>query len=107
MSTARVPPTSDVGPVHDVQGSPSPEAGTRPAAMPPTTQPNRNGVATEDIAKSAPSTRAMARFGASLRNANAEPRATMPRPAKLSGTKKVVQTAANTAGNPVQRNTST
>ena len=62
---------------------------------------------TDDAAKRAPKKRAVGIVGANFRNANAEPRATMPRPARQKGMKSVSIVAANAAGKPVQRKTST
>ena len=53
-STASTPPTIDRGPVHDVSGSPPPSTGTRPEAMAPAMVPRKNGVTTDDEAKTAP-----------------------------------------------------
>ena len=107
VSTARTPPTSDAGPVHEVHRSPDPSSGTRPATTAPAIVPSTNGVTTDEDAKIAPKMRACAMDGANLRKANALPRSTMPRPASMSGTKRVSQMAANAAGKPVHRYTRT
>ena len=107
MPTATIPPTSDVVPVQDDHGSPSPWAGTRPEAMAPATVPRKKGVTTDEAAKTTPKNRAWPKVAAYLRNANAEPRSTMPTRARTSGTASVVATAAKVEGKPVHHTTST
>ena len=102
-----MPPTSEVGPVHEVHRSPGPWAGTRPEATAPAMVPNRNGVTTEDVANITPWNRARASVGDILRNANAAPRITIPAPARQNGTNSVSMIEANASGKPVQRYTST
>ncbi len=68
-----------------VIGSPCPAVGTRPDAMPPATAPKQNGVITEELAKAMPLRRCSAVRIETLRNANPEPRSTMPNAAMPSG----------------------
>ena len=53
--------------------------GTRPDATPPTTAPRKNGVTSEDTANAAPRKRRIGSVVMLLRNANAAPRAIIPK----------------------------
>ena len=68
-----------------VTGSPYPRVGTRPQAMPPATAPRKKGVMTDEAAKAAPAIRCWSVRTTTFRNANPEPRTTMPRAASPSG----------------------
>ena len=71
-------------------GSPAlPPAGTRPEAMLPTTAPRQYGTRTDETAKAAPKLRRSRVRNTALRNAKLAPRSTMPRAARVSGTKRV------------------
>ena len=59
--------------------------GTRLEATPPTTVPRKNGVASDDAAKQAPKKRRIGSELMLLRNANAAPRAIMPKAASVNG----------------------
>src|SRR6202165_5712811 len=76
--TARQPPTSDVGLIHEPIRLPYPPAGTRPEAIAPATAPRKNGVISDDPAKIAPNNLAWANVSAYLRNAKLAPRNTIP-----------------------------
>ena len=97
----------DVGPVHDDQWSPVPSAGTSPDAIAPAIAPRKNGVTIDDNANITPKRRASPIVAENLRNANAAPRSTMPRPTSAHGTTSVVMIATNASGKPVHRNTIT
>src|SRR6201997_3520411 len=105
--TARQPPTSDVGLIHEPIGSPYPPAGTRPDAIAPATVPRKNGVITDEAAKIALKNCAWEKVAAYLRNAKLAPRNTIPAKASMSGMNSVVIAAANAAGKPVHHTTST
>src|SRR3954451_18711654 len=98
---ASTPPSTDVGLSQLVTGSPDPVLGTRPDAMPPATAPKQNGVITDEDANATPLSRCSAVRIDTLRNANPEPRSTIPNTAIPSGTYSVVMIAANAVGNPV------
>src|SRR4051794_31980638 len=96
----------DDGPVHAVHTFPAwPPGGTRPATIPPTIAPRQNGTTTDEIANAAPKSRCSASRGTTLRNANPEPRATIPSTAIDNGTNIVNAMDENTVGNPVQSTT--
>src|ERR1700674_2759582 len=101
--TARQPPTSDVGLSQELIRSPYPPAGTRPDAIAPATVPKKNGVISDDAAKTAPNNRASAKVAAYLRKAKLAPRNTIPASASHNGMNKVVVAAANAIGNPVHQ----
>src|SRR6202162_6351857 len=68
--TARQPPTSDVGLSQELIRSPYPPAGTRPDAIAPATVPKKNGVISDDAAKTAPKHRASAKVAEYFGKAN-------------------------------------
>ena len=105
MSTASVPPSHDVGPVHDVHRSPYPSAGTRPLATAPAIIPRKNGVINDELANTTPYSRASPSVAENLRKANVAPRSTMPNPASSHGTNSVVISALKAVGNAVHMNT--
>ena len=82
-------------------------AGTRPDATPPTTEPRKYGVITDDDANATPNSRRWPTVREALRNANAAPRRMMPTAASVSGTYSVDMIGANALGNPVHSVTST
>jgi len=73
-------------------------AGTQPAAIAPAAAPRKNGVASDHAANAAPKTRCSPAETTALRKANADPRAMIPRAARVSGIHSVEAIAANTAG---------
>src|SRR3954468_12523521 len=104
--TARTPPRIDVGLIQLDHGSPAlPPAGTRPDAIAPATAPMQNGTITDDVANAAPKLRWLDVRVTSLRNANAEPRNTMPSAAIDNGTNRVSMIEANASENAVQSTT--
>ena len=107
VATARQPPTSEVGLIHEPSWSPYPAAGTRPEAIAPATVPRKNGAISDDPAKIAPNNLAWLNVSAYLRNAKLAPRNTIPASASIKGTNRVVIAAANAAGNPVHQITKT
>src|SRR3990172_2269844 len=99
---ARRPIRTEVGFSQLAHGSPAAlPAGTRPLAMAPPAAPRKNGVTTDEIAKTAPAARRPGRPSATGRKAKAAPRRTMPRAARLSGTNRVDMIAAKAGGNAV------
>src|ERR1700759_2575557 len=94
-----------VGAIQLEKASPPPCAGTLPAAIAPTTVPMKNGVITEERAKVAPAARCSFSPSIDLREANPEPRRTIPSTARISGTYKVLKMALKTDGKAVQRTT--
>ena len=87
-------------------GSPAtPPAGIRPEAIAPTTAPMQYGTSTEDEANAAPKFRFQLVRVTALRNANPEPRSTMPSAAIVSGTKTVSVIDAYASGKHVQSTT--
>ena len=78
---------------------------TRPLAIAPAAAPRKNGVTTDEAAKTAPARRRPAGPVARGRNAKAAPRKTIPRAARLSGTNRADMIAAKAGGNAVQRMT--
>ena len=104
--TASTPPRIEVGLIQLDHGSPAlPPAGTRPDAIAPATAPMQNGTITDDVANAAPKLRWLDVRVTSLRNANAEPRNTMPSAANDSGTNNVSVIDANASENAVQSTT--
>src|SRR4051812_22334704 len=102
------PPRADVGLTQLVMTSPAAiPGGTRPEATPPTTAPRKYGVISDDNANEAPRNRRMPSVVMLLRNANAAPRAIIPKAASVSGMYIVVTTEANAGENPVHITTST
>src|ERR1700687_1167894 len=101
--TARQPPTSDVGLIHELIRFPYPRAGTRPEAIAPATVPRKNGAISDDPAKIAPNNLAWVNVAAYLRNAKLAPRNTIPASASINGMNRVVVAAANASGNPVHQ----
>ena len=79
--------------------------GTRPDTIAPTAAPRKNGVTTDEMAKTAPAARRPVRFAAVGRKAKAAPRRTIPSAARLRGTNRVDMIAANAGGKAVQRMT--
>src|SRR5258708_22692201 len=96
--TARQPPTSDVGLIHEPTRSPYPPAGTRPEAMAPATVPKKNGVISDEPAKIAPNNLAWLNVSAYLPDAKLAPRHTIPATASIKGVNRVVGAAAKAAG---------
>ena len=87
MSTAITPISADVGFSQLSHGSPvALPIPTRPEAIPPSTAPKQNGISTEAVANSVPSTRASFIVAAWPRSANAVPRKMIPIAARNSGT---------------------
>ena len=84
---------ADVGPqliAQLLQGSPAtPPAGIRPLAIAPTTAPRQNGTITDEDANAAPKFRFELVRVTVLRNANPDPRNTIPNAAIVSGTNTV------------------
>ncbi len=76
--------------------------GTRPDAMPPSAAPSMNGVTSDEMPNAAVSTRLRPAFWAILRNANPEPRTTIPIPARMIGTNSVFMIEPNASLNAVQ-----
>ena len=106
MVTAITPPRIDVGLIQLLHGSPAcPPVGTRPDAIAPTTAPKQNGTTIDDAAKAAPKFRRELVFVTALRNANPDPRRTIPRAAMLSGTNSVSVIDAYASGKHVQSTT--
>ena len=99
VRTAITPPKNDVGVSQDDHRSPRPCAGTRPEAIAPATAPRKNGVTTEEAAKTTPKNRARPRVSEYLRNAKLEPRSTIPSSAKSIGRISVDIAEANDSGN--------
>ncbi len=65
----------------------------------------KNGTMREENANAAPNSRCQCSVSTSLRNANPDPRSTIPNAASHSGSAAAVMTAANAAGNAVQKMT--
>src|SRR5437763_13843268 len=104
--TARMPPRIDVGLIQLRHGSPAVEpAGTRPDAMAPAVAPMQYGTRTDENANAAPKLRCDEVRNTSLRKAKLEPRRTMPRAARLSGTNSVSMIEPNAGENAVQSTT--
>ena len=103
---ASSPTRTEVGFSQLVHGSPAAlPAGTRPLAIAPPAAPRKNGVTTDEIAKTAPAARRPESPAATGRKAKAAPRRTIPRAASVSGTKRVDMIAAKAGGKAVQRMT--
>ena len=86
VTIASMPISADVGFSHESIGSPvALPIPTRPDAIPPSTAPNENGISTEALANSAPSTRASLIVAAWPRSTNAVPRKMIPIAAMKSG----------------------
>jgi hypothetical protein len=80
--------------------------GTRPDAIPPAAAPRKNGVSTDETAKTAPTVRASRIVAAWPRSANAAPREMIPSAARKSGTISVENTEPKATGNAVHAITS-
>ena len=79
ITTAITPPRIEVGLIQLPHGSPAtPPAGILPDAIAPTTAPRQYGTSTDDAAKAAPKFRLELVRVTVLRNANPEPRRTIP-----------------------------
>src|SRR5437764_10618787 len=76
--------------------------GTRADAIPPSAAPSMNGVTSDEIPNAADSTRLRPAFWAILRNANPEPRTTIPTPARMIGMNSVFMIDPNAWLNAVQ-----
>ena len=105
MATKSTPIASELPFTQLVSRSPSPSAGTRPDAIPPTTVPMKNGVSSDDSANIAPNARRCSTGSTALRNAKPAPRRTIPSAASVSGTNSVDMIAANASENAVQSTT--
>ena len=103
MPTAMRPPKIEVGLTQESISGPRADAGTRPDAIAPATQPKKNGVISDEAAKIAPNSRAWARVAAYLRKANDAPRKTIPSSARSSGMTSVLIIAANDSGKAVHQ----
>jgi len=104
--TASTPPTTEVGLIQLVTGSPAlPPAGTRPDAMAPATAPMQYGTSTDESANAAPKLRWSRVLNTALRKAKLEPRSTMPSAARVSGTKSVSVIEAKASEKAVQSTT--
>ena len=75
--------------------------------MAPATVPRKNGVRTDDVAKTTPNSRAWPSVSAYLRNAKLAPRSTIPSSARSSGSTSVDIAAAKASGKPVHQITRT
>ena len=107
MPTATTPPIIEVGVSQLPSSSPSPSSGTRPEAIAPAVAPRKNGVISEEPAKTTPNSCAWRTLPAYLRKANAAPRSTMPSRARSIGRISVLIAAAKAVGKPVHHVTRT
>src|SRR6476659_247341 len=106
MTTAITPPRIDVGFTQESHGSPAtPPAAIRPEAIAPTTAPMQYGTITDEDANAAPKFRFELVFVTVLRNANPDPRNTMPNAAIVSGTNTVSVIEAYASGKHVHSTT--
>src|SRR5215467_14547659 len=103
ISTPKIPTAIDVELSQLDHSSPCwLPGGTRPEAMPPRAAPSMNGVMSDETPNAADSTRLRPALSATLRNANPEPRITMPIPARMTGTNSVFMIEPNASLNAVQ-----
>src|SRR3954468_11492954 len=106
ITTAITPPRMDVGLIQLLRGSPAtPPAGIRPDAIAPTTAPMQNGTITDDDANAAPKFRLELVRVTVFRNANPDPRRTIPNAAIVSGTNTVKVIDAYATGKHVHSTT--
>src|SRR5438034_195265 len=104
IRTPKMPTTIDVELSQLDQRLPcSLPGGTRPDAIPPSAAPSMNGVMSEEMPNAAVSTRLRPAFCAILRNANPEPRTTIPIPARMIGMNSVFMIEPNAWLNAVQQ----
>ncbi len=97
----------EVGPSQSVIGArPRASAVTRPEAMAPKLAPRKKGVTTEERAKTAPNSRRPVSARVASRNANPDPRSTIPAAASAKGKNRAEVIAPKARGNPVQSTTS-